>query len=206
MLANETFFFSRIGFEKSVCWFLWRVCQYICIHISMVWGVASRESPVDAATLWLWISAVRLSDSADACLAINDSSTETIRGMYGTQIAAPKHGEIICQLLSAEGHTHTTTRTHREIEGIPMCWWLSVCERQTQTEECKQQIVAGSNPCKIRENTVRLCGFRPACTRTIPAAVYCLRSHIDATLLHILLSPRTESKTNNNNKKVRRVI
>lgn len=57
-------------------------------------GVAVRESPVDASSPWLSISAVRPTDSADACLAINDSHTHTEGCTVHT--ASPTHGEIIC--------------------------------------------------------------------------------------------------------------
>ena len=90
---------QRCVFPSS-CW--WSVYIFtVCVGVIAApgpAGVAVRESPVDASSLWLSISAVRPTDSADACLAINDSHTHTRTHTQGCTVhtASPTHGEIIC--------------------------------------------------------------------------------------------------------------
>ena len=128
----------------------------------------------------------------------------THRDVQYTQLH-PHMGKLFanCWMLK-----ETNTHTHTQIEGIPMCGWLSVCARQTQTEECKQQRLLVLIPAKCWRTWRGSAAFPlraqdwyqllfTVCTLFVRGCLFYASScafehHPNTTLLYILLSATSQ--------------
>lgn len=107
--------------------------------------VACLQPDIPCCQVWLSGKALLMPLACGSRYQLSDCLTHPMHVWLSMTHTNTQEYTIHTQLHPHTGKLFANFRilqdTHTQIEGIPMCGWLSVCEQQTQTEECKQRLL-----------------------------------------------------------------